>query len=551
MSEKKGNSFYIQGSILAAASIISRLLGLVFRMPLTRIIGDEGNGAYSNAYEVYNIALLLSTYGIPIAVSRLVSMKESEKQYKNSYKLFRVAMTFAAIVGLIFSVIVFVFAEPISVKLFKSPNSAIPLRTLAPTIFVFAIMGVIRGFFQGKNTVVPTAISQLLEQIVHVVGGLVFAVIFMKNCKDLTKQFAYGAAGGTFGTLLGALFGLGFLAFIYVLYKPYMLKRVRKDKTGVEDSPQDLLKLLLVTLLPIILNQFLYSVTGILDSTLFNNVLDKKGIDESSRLALYGIYSTKFRLITNVPLAIASAIGVAIIPNVVKAYSSGTSHELNEKIGQAVKLNMMIAIPSAAGLIALAKPVLMVCFRASTDTPEAQRALDIAVMLLVIGGSSVILFAYSTTTNSILQGIGKLNHPIIHAAIGIVIYLFVDFPLLKYTTGGVFILPIGYMVFPFIVCVLNWITIARLTTYRQELLNTFIKPLIYSVIMGVVAYLLYYGLGKIIPVKEITLMITIFVAVLIYGSLMLFTKTLSREEIVSLPMGGRILSILIKLGVNI
>ena len=159
MGGKKKNSFYAQGSILAAASILTRLMGIVFRIPLTRIIGDEGIGAYSNAYEIYNLALLLSTYSVPIAVSRLVSARESRKEYINSNRVFQTAMAFSVVAGAIAALVTFFGAEFFSVMLFKSESSAIPLKFLAPTIFVFAIMGVLRGFFQGKNTMLPTAIS--------------------------------------------------------------------------------------------------------------------------------------------------------------------------------------------------------------------------------------------------------------------------------------------------------------------------------------------------------------------------------------------------------
>ena len=163
MGDRRKNSFYIQGTILAAASILTRIMGIAFRIPLTRIIGDEGIGAYSNAYEIYNLALLLSTYSIPIAVSKLVSARESKKEYINSYRVFLTAMGFAAIAGAVASLITFFGAEYFSLTLFKSSSSAIPLKYLAPTIFVFAIMGVLRGFYQGKNTMLPTAFSQLLE----------------------------------------------------------------------------------------------------------------------------------------------------------------------------------------------------------------------------------------------------------------------------------------------------------------------------------------------------------------------------------------------------
>ena len=163
MGDHKKNSFYIQGTILAAASILTRIMGIAFRIPLTRIIGDEGIGAYSNAYEIYNLALLLSTYSIPIAVSKLVSARESKKEYINSFRVFKTAMVFAASAGALASLVTFFGAEFFSNTLFKSASSAIPLRFLAPTIFVFAVMGVIRGYFQGKNTMLPTAASIILR----------------------------------------------------------------------------------------------------------------------------------------------------------------------------------------------------------------------------------------------------------------------------------------------------------------------------------------------------------------------------------------------------
>ena len=546
MSNKDRNSFYIQGSILAAASILTRILGLIFRIPLTGIIGDEGNGAYSNAYEIYNNALLLSTYSIPIAVSRLVSIREAKKEFRNSYKVLKTTFLFASLVGLIMSMLVWYFAGPLSQMLFKSASSAIPLRALSPTIFVFSMMGVLRGFYQGKNTVIPTRISQILEQIVHVAVGLALASMFMKTYADNVNAAAYGAAGGTFGTLAGAVVAFIFLGGIYLMYRPTLTRRLRRDKSGHEETNSEVFLLLVMTALPIILNQFLYSVTGTLDSALFNNILSSKGIEESVRNSLVGIYSGKFRLLTNVPLAIASAIGVAVIPNIVKVHTSGTREMLYDKIHQAVKFNMLIAMPCAAGLTALAGPIMMTLFPTAGD-----RSFEISKELMLIGSASVIFFAYSTTTNNILQGLGKLKYPVIHATIGIICYLLVDFPLLKFTTMGVYVLPIGYMVFPFVVAVLNCITITRETGYRQDWMSSFIKPFLFSVIMGCTAYLFYTGLFMITKHNTVCLIVTIIASMFIYFFLVIFTRTIDREELKEFPMGMRVIGLLDRLGIRI
>jgi stage V sporulation protein B len=546
MRDNKGNTFYIQGTILAAASIITRILGLIFRIPLTDIIGDEGNGAYSNAYEIYSSALLLSTYSIPVAVSRLVSAKEAKKEYRNSFLVFKVALVFSFIVGLLMAFLVYRFAGPLSTMLFKSESSAIPLRALAPTIFVFAVMGVLRGFYQGKNTVIPTSISQILEQVVHVGLGLFLASRFMKLYAEYPNTAAFGAAGGTLGTLAGAVASLLFLLAVYCLYRPTLMRRLRKDRTEYDDPWADVLKMLLLTAVPIIINQFLFSVTGTIDSVLFNNVLAGKGVDETVRNTLIGIYSGKFRILTNVPIAIASAIGVAIIPNIVNAYTKGTRSALYTKMSQAIKFNMLIAIPCAAGLMALATPIMAALFPSSSE-----RSLEISSQLMMIGGTSVIFFAYSTTTNNILQGLGKMRYPVFHAIIGIVIYLLVDFPLLKFTTMGVYALPVGYMVFPLVVAVLNFITIARETGYDQELLNTFIKPFVFSGLMGVFAFFLSKGLSFIIKSNMIVLAISVLLSIILYAALIIFSHTIDRDEMLEFPMGGRIVGLLSRLGIRL
>lgn len=538
MGDKKKNSFYIQGTILAAASILTRIMGIAFRIPLTRIIGDEGIGAYSNAYEVYNMALLLSTYSIPIAVSKLVSARESKKEYINSYRVFKTAMIFSAIAGAIAALVTYFGAEFFSTTLFKSESSAIPLRFLAPTIFVFAIMGVLRGFFQGKNTMLPTAISQLLEQFFHVVVGLVAAIILMKMYADSEFRVAYGAAGGTFGTLIGAVVSLLFLGAIFFMYYPTLKRRFRKDSGAVEEDYQMLFKLVLLTILPIILNQTLYSVSGTLDSVLLNSVLDSKGISEETRLILWGRYSSKYRLLANLPLSIASAIGVAVVPNIVRAHTERNQRLLYEKTAQSIKFNMMIAVPCAFGMAVLAKPIMVLLFNDSTE---------MTTYLMQFGAAAIILYAYSTTTSNVLQGLSMMKYPVIHAGVGIIIYVIIDYILLSFFDAGVYALLVGHTIFPLIVSVLNGLRIQMETGYRQEWLRTFIMPSVCSGIMAVISYFLYLGLQTITKSVLISLVVTIIVAVIIYFVLMIVTKTLNEKELYDLPMGGRIVRLAKKL----
>lgn len=540
MGTSKKNSFYIQGTILAAASILTRIMGIAFRIPLTRIIGDEGIGAYSNAYEIYNMALLLSTYSIPIAVSKLVSARESKKEYINSYRVFQTAMVFAAAAGALAALITFFGAEFFSVSMFKSASSAIPLKYLAPTIFVFAVMGVLRGYFQGKNTMLPTAISQLLEQFFHVVVGLAAAMGFMKLYAESEMQVAYGAAGGTFGTLIGAMVSLLFLGAIFFMYYPVLKRRFRKDCGAPVEEYQTLLKLVLITIMPIILNQTLYSVSGTLDSVLLNSVLDAKGVSEAERLVLWGRYSSKYRLLANLPLSIASAIGVAVVPNIVRACTERNTRLLHEKTAQAVKFNMMIAIPCAFGLAVLAKPIMQLLFNDTTEmTP----------LLMQLGAFAIILYAYSSTTSNVLQGLSMLRYPVIHAAVGIIIYATIDYILLSFFDMGVYALIVGHTIFPLIVSILNWLRIQIETGYRQEIVRTFLLPTVCSGVMAVVAYFSYLGMNTLTNSMLVSLAVAIVFAVFTYFVLMIVTKALNEQELYDLPMGGRIVRLVKTIGI--
>ena len=533
VKERKAN-FISQGIILAAASVIVRVIGLIYRIPLARIIGDDGLGAYSNAFEVYNIALLLSTYSIPTAISKLISEREDKKEYGNSFHLLQVGLIFAAIVGFIASLLLFLGADFIAKNIFKEADlsTAIPLKVLAPTIFVFSVMGVLRGFFQGKHTVIPTSISQILEQVVNAVVSVVAARLLIVHFSASQNISAYGAAGGTLGTLCGALAALLFLLFIFFSYYPYLKRRLRKDRIGAYEDKAFLLKVLLMTTIPIILNQTVYSISSFLDSVLLNQVFSSKGIEALVRRTLFGRYSSKYRLMTNVPIAIASAIGMAIIPSIVQAHTSRDAELLKSRIAQAVKLNMMIAMPCAGGMAVLASPIMRFVFG---DTGEA---LEMTSKMMYIGAVSIVFFAYSTATNSILQGVNRMRMPVIHGVISLGIYLVLDLILLLFTPLGVYALVIGNMVFPLIISALNWMVLRRELNYVQELDKTFLRIGLCTAFMAIIASLIYRALFFLTSRNTVSLLVAIGVAVIVYFVMLIVFRAVDEKELLDMPKGA-------------
>lgn len=500
---------------------------------MVAVIGDDGIGIYSFAFEIYSIALILSSYSIPLAVSKLLSAKFATGQYRNAYRIFRLAMIFAVASGTLMMCIIF-FAAGFIEKVSGYTGLALPLRVLSPTILVVAVVGTIRGLFQSKRSMIPTAMSQISDQIINAIVSVLAAYVFVKMAKDGALTASYGAAGGTLGTLFGALSSLFFLGFLYYIFRPRMKAQIRADKTIEEDSVKDIMKMLLFTIVPVILSQTVYQLSGLIDGFIFGNMyIGKNGFTTSE---LYGIYSSKYRLMVNVPSAISSALASSMIPTMVALYAVGNIKSFKKKLKIAVKFNMVVAFPCTAGLMALAQPIMMALFPSTDNT--------IAASMLVYGSIAVVFYALSTVTNAALQGMDLMKLPVIHATVSLVIHIVLVAALLKFTTLGAFALIIGNVTYPLVVCILNWIAISRHSTYKQEIRTTFIIPLIASMIMGVAIFLLNFFLDSLLPAgylgNAINLLVCVAVAIPVFFVLLFLMKGLTEKDLPDFPMGMRL-----------
>ncbi|EGG92138.1 hypothetical protein HMPREF0491_00165 [Lachnospiraceae oral taxon 107 str. F0167] len=220
-TKTESNNFLVQGAILAIAGILVRLIGLAYRVPLLRIIGADGMGYYSTAYNLYAIILLLSSYSLPLAVSKMVSVRILKNEYKNANKILKAALIYATIVGGLGFIVVFFGADFFASILYRMPLAKYALQSLAPTIWIMAYLGVLRGYFQGHSTMVPTALSQIFEQIVNAavsVGAAYYLCeMAVRHAKPKAVKLAYGAAGGTIGTGAGTVIALAVVLIFFFL----------------------------------------------------------------------------------------------------------------------------------------------------------------------------------------------------------------------------------------------------------------------------------------------------------------------------------------------
>lgn len=529
-------SFLLQGSILAIASFVSRIVGLIYRMPLKAIIGKVGNDYYGTAFSIYNIILIISSYSIPLAVSKLVAARIGKGHVKNAYRVFKGALAFAIFSGGAGALLLYFGADFFTGTLLKTPLSAIALKILAPTLFVVAVLGVFRGFFQGLNTMIPSAISQVAEQILNAVVSVVAAYMLVSYGRNVGQMLgdadnyaaAYGAAGGTIGTASGAILALFFMLFIYFAYRKRLQKKLRRDRHRQVESYREILHLLLLTILPILLSTTVYSISTIVDQGVFKNIALIQGYSAKQISEWWGVYSGQFIVLTNVPISIASSLAASSVPSISQAYHAKDYEKVNFQITLATRFMMVIAIPSAVGMTILGKPLNVLLFQDG----------DISTMVIMLLGSlSVVLFGLSTLTNGLLQGIDKMKIPVIHAVISLVIHVFVLFALMELFDLHIYAVVIANNVYGLCVCILNDMALKRYSGARINVSKTYVIPFFASIVMGIVVFLSYEGIYHGFNSNTMAVMGSIVLGVIIYFIVLLLMKGLTEDELLRFPKG--------------
>ena len=529
-STKKPNTFMRNASFLMVATLVSRVIGLLYRGPLLSVVGRVGMGYYGFAYDMYAILLLISAYSIPMAVAKVVSDRLAVKEYRNAHTVFKSALLYAVVVGGLAALFAFFFGKII----LPQPNqdeAFVALRILAPTIFLSAILGVLRGYFQAHNNMMPTAISQVIEQIVNAIVSIGAAVLFIKTfATDESSEAVYGAAGGALGTSAGVLIGLIFMVFVYMLNRRTINRRVIADNTSNTEDLKDAMKVIILMVTPIIFSTFIYNANTSMNNYLFSTLMNRKGADADWISALYGEYSNNYSPLINIPLALSSATSSAALPEIAAMYRHKDIDGVIDKAHTAIRLTMFICIPAAMGLTVLAFPIMSVLFSKSTE---------ISGKLLMFGAFSVVFLALSTIMNGVLQAIGKPQIPLRNAAISLGINLTALTGLLWFTDVlHIYAILIVSIIFALSMCILNQLSLRKYLGYKNEYMETYIKPLLAAIGMGVVAWLSYYSLHLVVPVKIVCLAVAVILGAFTYFILYVVIAKPSVEELRRFPFGN-------------
>ena len=552
--KKNEKNFLVQGSILAIAGVITKLIGAFYRIPLLNIIGTEGNGYYSVAFSIYSVALMLTSYSLPLAVSKLVSARVAVGEYKNAHKIFRGAITFALLAGGFVALLVFFGADFIATTIMHLDMSAYALRVLAPCILIVALLGVLRGFFQGIGSMIPTAISQVIEQIINAVVSIAGAYVLLNAGKAVGKTrgdqsfgpaFAaagaavpidkgVAAAGGTLGTVLGAFSALVFVGLVFLAYNKVFKRKMRRDHSKKRESYKTVYKVLFVTIAPVILSATVYNISDFVDTALFNNVMAAQGFSKKEYASLLGIFQGQYSTMINVPLSISSALAASLVPSLVATVQTGSRKQVHNKINTVSRFNMVIAIPCAVGFITLAKPILNMLYFTQDNTTAA--------LMLQMGALSVVFFCLSTVTNSVLQGLDDMMTPVKNAAISLVIHIVTLFLMLVVLKWNIYAVVLSKIIFSGAICVLNAKALRDRIGYVQEKKKTFVIPALASLIMGVIAVLVHL-IFELFAGPYIATIIALLAAVVTYGVAIVVLGGITEEELLGMPKGATLVTL--------
>ena len=533
MAEKpvRKNSFVKQAAILATAGILVRVLGFAYRVPLTNMLGDVGNGIYGAGYYIYTFLLILSSAGLPAAISKMVSERVALKQYRNAHLVFRIALVVSTSMGLVFAVILFVFAKQIAVAT-NAPESYYCILSLSPTLFIVAVMSAYRGDFQGMNTMVPTAISQIIEQIFNAVFSVYLAYVFLRVGVEAGQEnIPLGAAGGTMGTGIGALMGLIVIIFSYMLIRPTLLRRADRCHQTVEEEKGEVAKELMRTAAPIIAGTAVFSITNLIDMNMVTRILESTGFDHDTAMGLYGQLSGKYVTLTTLPVAISTALGTAALPSIAASVKRKEKKQVRRKMHLTYRISMILSVPAAVGIGVLGDQIVKMLFPSAAE----------GGVLLTVGAISIIFLALCQTSTAILQGIGQIKIPVIGAVLGAITKVILNFVLISIPQLNVIGAVLSTTGCYLVAAVFDVVMLSRLTGVKFDGKGVLLKPVLGSLVMGVAAMSTYQAFMLFWPKNTPATLFAICVAIFVYFLVMLLIGGITEEDLESVPMGNKLL----------
>lgn len=530
-------SFIKGAAILGAAGIIIKILGAFFRIPLSNLIGDTGMGYYQTAYPIYVLFLMISTAGIPIAISRMVSERIALGNYAQAHRVFKLSFRLLVATGVVSTLICIVFAEQF-VNILENPKAYLAMITIAPALLFVPIQAAYRGYFQGMQDMRPTAVSQVVEQTFRVSLGLYLAYLFIGSGLDKA------AAGAAFGATAGGISGAAAIGFIYFLRRPKIKRQIRKSKRenpqDVEEDTRSVLLKLLAIAIPITIGSAIMPIMNAVDIAIVMRRLQETGWTYEQANSLYGQLAGFAAPLINFPQVLTQAVSMSLVPAVVAAYSLKETDELHRNIKLGLRTALIVGFPCAVGLIVLAKPIMMTLYPSRVESAISAAG---ALMILAVG---VIFLSTVQTLTGVLQGIGKQIIPVRNLFIGVIFKVILAYVLTGIPSINVRGAAVGTVVAYIVASTLNLIDVKKYTGVKFDFVMTYLKPAVSTLVMAVCTFVTY-NIVHLVLGNALSTLCAVFSAMLSYVIMILVSGAISLDEMENLPKGKKLVKIIKKI----
>ena len=595
----KQNTFFGGAAILAVGILVVKLIGMFYKIPLTNIIGEQGNADFNNAYYIYSVLLTISTAGLPVAVSKLVSEANALGRHNQVRRTFQLSLSLFLGLGLVSFLVMYFRADALA-GLMNDDKAAAGIRALAPAVVCVGCLAALRGYSQGHNNMVPTSVSQIIEALCKLVVGLALAYWLIKAGQPADMAAAGAITGVTVGTMV---------ALVYMVLN-YVFKQAGGHRLGQDEaeSASVILRDILRIAIPITLSSSMVGIVTVIDSslvqgqiqrtllenpdswTLYAGFVDfapleqalaawkealpagaaatlaalneqveqanppgvalalKEAIQAVSR-TLYGNYSGALN-IYNLPTSLMAAVTAAVIPAVSGALARRDRRGAAKVAGSAMRISALVAFPMGVGLFVLGTPIIRLLF--------TKLNANLAGPLLSTLGLATVFVCMMLVCNSILQAHGFVSLPVLVMIVGGALKIFTNYNLVGRPSVGIYGAPAGNILCFGLCLVLDLILIARVIPRRPRYLEIFLKPFLASLLMGGAAWAVYGLLSRVlsrVPAggteavlsrsgNTLATLLAIGVAITVYGVLAVALRAISRDDLALMPKGDKIARLL-------
>ncbi len=527
MAQKQDNntSFMHGAIILLIANALVKVIGAVFKIPLTYVLGEEGMGYFSTSYQMYTWMFIIATAGIPVAISKMVSESRAKGRIYEVKRIFSVSFKLLSVIGIFGFLMLYFGADFFASVLLKNSRAAHGIRAIAPAMLFVSFMSAYRGYFQGHQNMLPTAVSEVAEAIGKLLVGF-FAAFAIKEW--LGYGIEYSSAGAVFGVSFGAALGCFALVIIYVKSKKNL--HPGKDETGVCESDGTLLKKLIKIAVPITIGASVFSLTSLIDMAMIMRRLQAGGFSEMEANKLWGSYSGFAFPLFNLPPTLINAITVSIVPAIASAYASGNFHGASHTTCKSMKITVLFSLPCALGMSILAEPILNLVY-GKTHAAQTLEILSLGIVFV-----SLVL-----VTNAILQATGNTVVPVKNMLIGGALKVLINYFLVAHPSVNIKGAPIGTTVCYIVILALNIIDMKRHMKIKFPVGELVLKPLLSVLVMGAVIFVLKPFTSQ--AGRVLSCIIPIIAGGVFYLIALVLLKGINQEDIELLPKADKLVKI--------